>query len=362
MYERVMGKAIKFAYNQKSKMKETDYTFNLSALLFVVFMSVNIFSAFSQSTNHSCGAANVHNPGISNGQVSDIDGNTYKTVVIDDLVWFSENLKVKRFQNGDSIPHVSDSASWAALTGPGMCSYQNDTSYDCPYGKLYNFFVASDSRNPCPNGWRVPSIVDYDKLINYYDSTANGGAPSSLPNSAGGFLKSSGLTYWQTPNTNATNASGFAALPNGGRNNAGVFSFTGNTAASYWYSTQLGTGNMGFFLELAYSQNFAVRNAYFRQYGICIRCVTDLNTLSLQDNQVPQFSVYPNPSNDFITINAANSTTGKEYILSDLTGRELLRGHILSENQMISISQIPTGMYFVHITGGNSEVKKIIKQ
>ncbi len=257
---------------------------------------------------------------------------------------------------------MSDSTSWAGLTGPGMCSYQNDTSYDCPYGKLYNFFVASDSRNPCPNGWRVPSILDYDKLINYYDSEANGGAPSSLPNTAGGFLKSSGLTYWQAPNTTATNSSGFSALPNGGRNNAGVFSFTNNSAAAYWYSTQVGTGNMGFFLQLPYNQEFAVRNAYFRQYGICIRCVTDLSTLSISDNQVPHFSVYPNPSNDYITIQAANSTIGKEYILSDLTGRHLLRGEIVSENMTISISQLPTGMYFVHFKGLNSAAIKIIKQ
>jgi uncharacterized protein (TIGR02145 family) len=343
-------------------MKKTDYKFNLSTLLVSVFISANIFTAYGQSSDHSCGAINVHNTAISNGQVSDIDGNTYKTVVIDDLVWFSENLKVTRFQNGDIIPNVSDSASWAGLTGPGMCSYQNDTSYDCPYGKLYNFFVASDSRNPCPSGWRVPSIVDYNKLINYYDSTANGGATSSLPNSAGGFLKSSGLTYWQTPNTNAINASGFSAIPNGGRNNAGVFSFTNNSAAAYWYSTQLGTGNMGYFLQLPYNQEFAVRNAYFRQYGICIRCVTDLSTLGIDDNQVHHFNIYPNPSHDFITINADNSLIGKTFILSDLSGRQLLMGEVLSENMTISISQLPTGMYFVHFKGVNSAAIKIVKQ
>jgi uncharacterized protein (TIGR02145 family) len=342
-------------------MKKTNYKLSFSTWLILVLISANSFTAFSQTSDHSCGEINVHNTAISNGQVSDIDGNTYKTVVIDDLVWFSENLKVTRFQNGDNIPNVSDSATWAGLTGPGMCSYQNDTSYDCPYGKLYNFFVASDSRNPCPKGWRVPSKLDYDKLIDYYDSTANGGATSSLPNSAGGFLKSSGLRFWRTPNTNASNISGFSAIPNGGRNNAGVFSFTNNSAASYWYSTQLGTGNMGFFLELAYSQDYAVRNAYFRQYGICIRCVTDLSTLSIDDNQVHLFSVYHDQSNDLITINAGNSLLGKTFILSDLTGRPLLMGEVLSENMTISISQLPAGIYFVHCEGINSEAIKLVK-
>jgi len=357
-----MGKAIKFANNQKQQhMKRVNQKIRNSIFLLTILLSANNFTAFCQSSNHTCGAVNVHNTAITYGQVYDIDGNSYKTVIIDDLVWFAENLKVTRFQNGDLIPEVSDSATWAGLTGPGMCSYNNDTSYDCPYGKLYNFFVASDSSNPCPLGWRVPSKNDYDSLINHFDPDANGGAPSNLPNSAGGILKSTGLTFWQSPNTGATNLSGFSAIPNGGRNNEGRFSFTNNSAASYWYSTQVGPG-MGFFLQLPYNQEFAVRNAYFSGYGCCIRCVTDLSTLGINDIKIPHLSVYPNPANDYIKINPDKLMIGKEYVISDFTGRQLLRGRILSEDMTVSIIELPSGMYFLSFPSSSLSASKIIKK
>jgi len=328
-------------------------------LLTVLLTSATIQS-FSQVADHTCGAVNVHNPAVAYGQVSDIDGNMYKTVVIDSLVWFAENLKVTRFQNGDSIPHVSDSASWSGLTVPGMCSYKNDTAFDCPYGKLYNFYVASDTRNPCPSGWRVPSLTDFNNLINHFDPASNGGAPSNLPNTAGGYLKSTGFAYWQSPNTSATNLSGFSAIPNGGRNNAGVFSFTNNSAASFWYSSQVGPG-MGFFLQLPYNQEFAVRNAYFSGYGCCIRCVTEASTLNLIDLEKAQFDVFPNPASETIQLNVNRSLVGKEYLLSDLAGRLIQKNRVLSEQTTLSITALPSGMYLLSFPQTKAEVVKLIK-
>lgn len=342
-------------------MKRLHNKCSITTYLLVIFWMASSVTARSQSSDHTCGATQIHNAAVTYGQVADIDGNAYKTVIIDDLVWFAENLKVTRFQNGDLIPHVSDSAAWSVLTGPGMCSYQNDISYDCPYGKLYNFFVASDLRNPCPNGWRVPSLTDFNKLINYFDPMANGGAPSNLPNAAGGPLKSDGFSYWQQPNTNATNASGFSAIPNGGRNNAGVFSFTNNSAASYWYASPLGPG-MGFFLQLPYNQEFAVRNAYFTKYGCCIRCVTDVSTVRVDELENPRISIFPNPARHNIQIHSDKQMIGAAYTIADLTGRLVLSGKISSEVTSVSIVELPSGMYFLHFPETNLGVTKIIKE
>lgn len=333
----------------------------ISVLCLTILSMACSVKSFGQVSTHTCGAEDVHNPAIAFGKATDIDGNSYKTVVIDDLVWFAENLKVTRFQNGDVIPNVSETGVWSALTGPGMCSYKNDTSYDCPRGKLYNFFVAADARNPCPNGWRVPSLTDLYQLIFFLDPNANPQQPGNMPNTAGGALKSSGLTYWRSPNTNATNLFGFSAIPNGGRNDAGVFSFSNDAAASYWLSTQVGPG-MGFFLELAYPQDYAVRNAYFAKYGCCIRCVADLNTLSAGENKAPHFTIFPNPADDYIQINSDQWINGEEYIISDLTGRVVLAGRILSDNTTISVTDLPPGMYFLILPKTNGGVSKIIKQ
>lgn len=329
-------------------------------LLFTVF-ALHTAASWSQGSDHTCGTPDVHNPNIVYGQVTDIDGNVYKTVVVDSMIWFAENLKVSRFQNGDTIPNVSDAAEWSALKGPGMCSYQNDPSYDCPNGKLYNYFVGTDERNPCPVGWRVPSSADFARLINYYDADANGGAPSSLPNSAGGFLKSAGTSIWRVPNTNATNLSGFSAIPNGGRNNQGAFSNSTDAAASYWSTSLVGPG-MGFFLELAYPQDYAVRNAYWAQYGACIRCVSDMNATSVFEEGVKNLRVFPNPAGETIQITVTSNMVGGSYSIADVSGRPILQGTLDSDHVTLSIGDLPNGLYLVRFPDLNSESITFIKQ
>lgn len=343
-------------------MKNSRSTSLNLCLFFMAWFGLPVLNATAQTTNHTCGAPDMHNESLTYGQVSDIDGNSYKTIIIDDLIWFAENLKVTRFQNGDAIPNVTDSAAWASLSGPGRCSYQNDSSFDCPKGKLYNFYVAKDVRNPCPAGWRVPKKEDFDKLINFYDPDANGGAPSNLPNSAGGYLKNKSFTYWLSPNPNASNLSGFSAIPNGGRNNEGKFSFSHNQASSYWYATELGTGGMGFFLEMAYTQDYAVRNAYWGGYGICIRCVTDASTLNLEGITAPHFGLYPNPADALVELQVTGDMLGKDYHIFDVTGRLVLQGTLVSSNTMLSISDLQPGVYVVRVASAHAQVLKLIKQ
>lgn len=113
-------------------MKNSRSTSLNLCLFFMAWFGLPVLNATAQTTNHTCGAPDMHNESLTYGQVSDIDGNSYKTIIIDDLIWFAENLKVTRFQNGDAIPNVTDSAAWASLSGPGRCSYQNDSSFDAP--------------------------------------------------------------------------------------------------------------------------------------------------------------------------------------------------------------------------------------
>jgi uncharacterized protein (TIGR02145 family) len=332
-----------------------------AAFLFVAVLPAAPLAAYSQAGNHTCGAANVHNPSTTYGTATDIDGNAYKTVVIDDKVWFAENLKVTHFQNGDAIPLVSDSAAWSVLASPGMCSYRNDPTFDCPYGKLYNHHVVTDPRNVCPSGWRVPSVTDLYDLIFHLDPNANPQQPGNQPNTAGGPLKSTGLTYWRSPNATATNGTGFSAIPNGGRNPEGRFSFSYDAAASYWLSTLAGP-SMGFFLELAYPQGMAVRNAYFSEYAACIRCVTDVSTLVINDLNVPDMDIYPNPTNGSIVVQTGSSMLGERFEIVDLMGRSILQGTIVSTQTTITLEQFPAGMYFMRFPERKGPAKRIVKE
>jgi uncharacterized protein (TIGR02145 family) len=60
------------------------------------------------------------------GSVTDYDNNVYNTIKINNQVWAIQNLKVRHYNNGDSIPEVTDGATWAALTTGALCAYNND--------------------------------------------------------------------------------------------------------------------------------------------------------------------------------------------------------------------------------------------
>lgn len=61
--------------------------------------------------------------------ITDKDGNVYNTVKIGEQVWLKQNLVVTKYRNGDSIPIVEDETTWAELTSPAMCYYNNDETY-----------------------------------------------------------------------------------------------------------------------------------------------------------------------------------------------------------------------------------------
>ena len=99
------------------------------------------------------------------------------------------------------------------LTSPGYCWYNNDAStYKDTYGALYNWYTANNSKL-CPIGWHVPTDTEWAILTDYL-----GG-----PDMAGGKMKEIGISHWESPNTGATNESGFTALPGGFRNLLGTF-------------------------------------------------------------------------------------------------------------------------------------------
>ena len=93
--------------------------------------------------------------------ITDIDGNIYKTVFIGKYQWMAENLKVSKYNDGTTIPQVRDNFDWKNLNKGAWCYYENDESNNDKYGKLYNWYAAMSTRNICPSGWRVPRNEDW---------------------------------------------------------------------------------------------------------------------------------------------------------------------------------------------------------
>jgi len=141
------------------------------------------------------------------GQLTDIDGVVYNTISINGQIWMKENLNVTHYSNGDPIPDVINDTEWWSLSSGAYCDYDNNPDNSKIYGRLYNWFAVNDSRNLCPQGWHVPSYQEWESLIQFLGGDTF----------AGGKLKEDGTSHWGSPNTGATNLSGFTALPAGNR-------------------------------------------------------------------------------------------------------------------------------------------------
>jgi uncharacterized protein (TIGR02145 family) len=191
--------------------------------------------------------------------VTDIDGNVYHTVAIGTQVWMVENLKTTKYNDGTAIPLIKDSATWANLTTPGYCWYQNDPTYIMTTGALYNWY-AVNTGILCPTGWHVPSDSDFIALSN----NLGGGSI------AGGKLKEIGTTHWRSPNMGADNFSGFTALPGGYRNNHGFYGLEVN--GSWWATTPVGASN-AMYLYLDNESAVAQRINYMKMHGFSVRCI-----------------------------------------------------------------------------------------
>ncbi|MDD5426224.1 MAG: fibrobacter succinogenes major paralogous domain-containing protein [candidate division Zixibacteria bacterium] len=208
----------------------------------------------------------------STGTVTDIDGNIYQTVKIGNQWWMAENLKVTRYRNKDSIPDVTNTSTWRVIAYGAYCNYGNNESYVETYGRLYNWHAGVDSRNIAPEGWHVPSDIEWKHLEVYLGmSQADADGYGWRGTEEGGKLKDT--TLWASPNTGANNESGFTALPGGFRNSDGYFNNNGNYA-SFWSTTELGSVDC-WDLELGYNRSQIYNDSRDRNRGNSIRCIKD---------------------------------------------------------------------------------------
>ncbi len=192
--------------------------------------------------------------------VSDINGNVYKTVVIGTQVWMAENLKVTRYDNGDSIPDVKDS-TWVSQMSGAYCWYNNDSVKNMKtYGALYNWYAVSDPRGLAPEGWHIPSDNDWTILMN----TLGGDSIAATK------LKEAGKGHWLSPNSSSTNETGFTALPGGSLYDNGPFTYLGNYG--YWWSSTENTPTTAWFRGMYYSLG-VFKNNSAKSNGYSVRCV-----------------------------------------------------------------------------------------
>ena len=146
------------------------------------------------------------------------EGQVYNTIQIFNQCWLKENLNV-----GLMIPSTQPQANNDTIEKYCLGNYE----YYCDIaGGLYfwdemmKYTNETAGQGICPGGWHIPDDFDWQILEGAVDSIYKIGNPEWESNGwrgsdAGGNLKQTGTTYWEYPNTGATNAFGFTALPGG---------------------------------------------------------------------------------------------------------------------------------------------------
>ena len=193
--------------------------------------------------------------------VTDIEGNVYQTVKIGNQIWTTQNLRTTKFNDGSSIPYVDVQANWANLSTPGFAYYGFNSVLKATYGPLYNYYAAKDPKI-APAGWHVPTAAEWQTLL------------LALGANAGDKLKEIGTTHWAAPATNATNESGFTALPggliDGGNGDLLQLFYT----AAFWTSTETNATSATNF-QLVNGNSTVSSGSLLKSSGLSLRLVKD---------------------------------------------------------------------------------------
>jgi uncharacterized protein (TIGR02145 family) len=257
-----------------SSVKTSWFKASVAFLIGLLFLSFPACQKDEFDQDPKLNLDNITPSGSSNkvkltGKVKDVDGNWYKTVKIGDQWWMAENLKTTRYRNHDLIGTTNPAT--LDLTGQSTPKYQwacdGIESTVATYGRVYTWYAVTDNRNVCPSGWHVPTDAEWTILTDYLGGEVG----------AGGKLKEAGYDHWVFPGygfPEATNESGFTALPSSRRGADGAFSSFG-ALCFYWSSTE--STELGVYVRILLNVSNDVDRIDYepKSWGNPVRCVKD---------------------------------------------------------------------------------------
>ncbi len=231
------------------------------------------------TTSPDPGAPNtILNPDLTYGTVTDIDGNVYSTIKIGNQTWMAENLITTKYRNGDSIPGMTDNMKWSSLKTGAQSVYNNvyEANSVKKFGRFYNYYAVTDTRNIAPQGWHVPTVAEWNTLVEYLNS--NLGISLSVAQSL------AAQTNWTESFTNGAvgcidlntftsinNTSGFSGLPSGFRGEYGEFSSV--TDFTSWWTVDMNDKATAWFRSMSFYNTGVSSNFYDKHFGLSVRCV-----------------------------------------------------------------------------------------
>lgn len=219
------------------------------------------------------------NPCPGTPTVTDIDGNTYQTVMVGPYCWMAENLKTTKYRNGASIEYPGNNANaWTGNVLGAYAWYNNDPAWKNIYGALYNWHAVNNVNGLCPTGWHVSSQAEWEQLISFAGGENVAGTRlrscRQVNSTLGGSCATNVHPRWeQSSNNNGTNDFWFSALSGGNRSGSGSASYQYlGSYGSFWTSTEL-SNLISYTFGLGSSVTYGT--GYGKTTGYSVRCVKD---------------------------------------------------------------------------------------
>ena len=260
--------------------------------------------------------------------IDDRDAQVYKAVTIGNQTWMAENLNA-----GIKIDRPNNQTDNGIIE---KYCYDNNESYCDEYGGLYQwnemmqYVTTEGAKGVCPSGWHLPTESEWDTLINYLGGT----------DVAGGALKEAGTLHWNSPNTNATNSSGFTAL------SAGIWHSVLNqfwglgTGTTFPSSTEIDPSTIKVH-HLRYDMTSFYQDNHDKYTGHSVRCLLDLLKAEITDSTNITCNGY---SDGIATVTPSGGIAPYSYLWDDTAGT--------TDSTATGLS--PNIWYHVTVTDANS--------
>jgi len=246
--------------------------------------------AKDQDGNASSGGVWQFETGTGNwscGDTVSYEGENYPTIQVGTQCWFGKNLNLGTRINAVLNQEDND-------TIEKYCYQDNEENCNI-YGGLYQwdemmkYTNAGGVQGICPPGWHVPTTFEWCTLTTFLDTAIDCNIYGETGTDAGGKLKETGTIHWNTPNTGASNESGFTALPGGYRFSDQSYYYLGNSAIFWTSSHYSETNSKGRYLRFNYA-DIGQSNGYYKTDGLSVRCLADIGL-----NAPPFAPDNPNP-------------------------------------------------------------------
>ena len=220
-------------------------------------ISISSSSNPESSSEESSSSLSDGYDAINNTLTDPRDGHIYKTVTIGTQVWMAENLNY--------LPEDTIGTIWGGLSLCGGGAWKSKEEGDCSiFGRLYETDFTDEKKDSiCPDGWSLPTYNQFQKMKSY------------LGDNAVNKMKINIDKYWQSGN--ATNESGFSAIPSSVYSRAKGFNtfFLENEEVAAFAIEKNNNGTENGFAIVDSEDDFWVPNGFGNGYFLAVRCVKD---------------------------------------------------------------------------------------